>query len=1152
MSANAVLNANAPPLPPRTPISTQPELSSITIVSISNDSSHDSHRESSASATAPLSTSQLHSASLPNDQPSTSTLSVFEVTNGNVELQERTLTHRQTGSASFSTSQPSAYNSGPLLLPPQLQLSRSHDGGLQGLDTTPFRRSLDGQRPTLPTLLLNSDKPLPPQPKGQVPSAIIVTLDHTRPISASAPASASISVPTSTSQEHLHGWNTQEYQYLSSSSSPYSHPNSHHRVSTSSISTTASNPLGDDPNPSRISLEQQPPPYSFAAGNRGSSTVIATVAHPTEEHLFQVQELTPPPPIAGSTLPIQAQYICANPMHDQQYLLVGSGNALHSIDLTLPSEKQTVRTHIQGLAFKEIHCLEDIGLVVVIAGRNARVRCYDYDSIKRLVSYGHSKEGQGRVVEGGKLGAMKNMIQLRVETAIMKDENQGSDSPSTSPAGPSIASRILKGPSPSTTPQPHAQARIPNHHQHTHSIDRSSLLSPPLRSDNPGTNFDFNGSGDSGPNSDRSAAVKKHKQRPLSFAGLASLAQEHVMRNKGQQQPPQTGSQQASGQAPKVAPPVSSSTPTSPITGNSSGAGVTKNKRLSQMASYFSQAAVNSNMAVHMTSGQDAPSEEAVDWAWDFTKMKQTKDVLGLDFHYTISTVYMTVLSKTGIDIYSRPKAARGRKPGQTTSASTSLGYGPTADDARRSGTSTTGGMASASRDSFSSFRDRPSFYEWKLHKQFYHPEAPSFMTVVKDTQDVTDIILGKGSRACIINVDTMSVNDIHRQANNGSVLQGISKKLGFKNNPLWSSFEKIPFDVPPYILYPEAAAAIFGARGDTKERYISDTTSVMSVISDPSRRSRDDILQRPSDQQSIHQQQLEDQEKAEAAVIDLKLQQAQLLGVNNAPGSLAPSSLSNSNSSSSLSSLSSTPAQQQAIAGTQPTGHIGNINTSNNNNGSSNISGSGAKASKKTRMVTSDEVLNMAFCQRTATQLFLATFGSQSRIVDIQGKPQSPVVLDWESSPPQKVEFLKTDKDIYAIGFEKSCITVFSLTRAKKVKEICKNDLIQSASTATFAAAGGEASATRGNRVSTYENIQASTSTSGSQTITAPSLTSLSASSAASASSSIKFLGRDNVADDSLGIFFSYYHPRNGTSICKLGLVPLVRDDLELIGYYH
>ncbi|KAF9995468.1 hypothetical protein BGZ80_000047 [Entomortierella chlamydospora] len=1122
MSINTIVNDNAPPLPPRTPIATQPGLSSITVVSVSDDSSHDSHRENSAPATAPPSTSQSHSGSL----PSTSTLSASEVTNGNVKLQEQTQTLRQTGPVSSSTPQPSTYNNGPLSPLPQLQLPWSHDDGFQGLDTTRFRRSLDGQRPTVPILPLNSDTP----PNGQVPSAITVTLDHPRPISTSAPASASTSVPTSTSQEHLRNWTPQEHQYLSSQSSlPYSHPNSN-RVSTSSISTTVSNPPTDDPGPSRISLEQQPPPYSLAVGSHGSSTMIATVTHPTEEHLFQVQELTPPPPTVGSTSP-QAQYICANPMHDQQYLLVGSGNALHSIDLTLPLEKQTVRTHIQGLAFKEIHCLEDIGLVVVIAGRNSRVRCYDYDSIKRLVSYGYSKEGQGRVVEGGKLGAMKNMIQLRVETAIMKDENQGADSPCASPVGQSIASRILKGPSPSTTPQPLAQVQIPNRHEHLHSIDRSSLLSPPLRSDSPGTNFDFRGSGDGDPNSDGSTA-KKHKQRPLSFAGLASLAQEHVMRNKGQQQSSQIGNQQGSGQASKAAPPVSSSTPTSPS--SSSGAGVTKNKRLSQMASYFSQAAVNSNMAVHVTSGQDAPSEEAVDWAWDFTKMKQTKDVLGLDFHYTISTVYMTVLSKTGIDIYSRSKAARGRKPGQTSSTSASSGYGPASDDTRRS---MIGGIPSAPRDSLSAVRDSPSFYEWRLHKQFYHPEAPSFMTVVKDPQEVTDIILGKGTRACIINVDTMSVNDIHRQANNASAPQGISKKLGFKNNQLWHSFEKIPFDVPPYILYPETAAAIFNARRDTKERYIGDT-------SDPGRRSRGDIIQRPSDQQSI--QQLEDQEKA--ATIDMRLQQAQSLGANNASGSLTPSSMPNSNSPSSLFSPSPTPAQQQqqqTMANTQLTAYTGNVSAGTSN---SNSGGGGTKASKKTRMVTSDEVLNMAFCQRTTTQLFLATFGSQSRIVDIQGKPQSPIILDWEL-PPQKVEFLKTDQDIYVIGFEKSCITVYSLTRAKKVKEIWKNDLIQSAS---VAAAGGEALVARGNRVSIYENIQASTSTNGGQTIIAPSPTSLPAGVAASINSPIKFLGRDNIADESLGIFFSYCHPRNGTSICKLGLVPLARNDLELVGYHH
>ncbi|KAF8965506.1 hypothetical protein BGZ46_000602 [Entomortierella lignicola] len=819
-------------------------------------------------------------------------------------------------------------------------------------------------------------------------------------------------------------------------------------------------------------------------------------------------------------------------MHDQQYLLVGSGNALHSIDLTLPSDKQTVKTHIQGLAFKEIHCLEDIGLVVVIAGRNSRVRCYDYDSIKRLVTYGHSKEGQGRVVEGGKLGAMKNMIQLRVETVISREENQNNnESPNISPAGQSIGSRFFKGSSPSTTPQPQQQQL--NRHQHTHSADRSSLLSPPLRSENLGTNFDYRGSGGetSDSNSDGpAAAIKKNKQRPLSFAGLASLAQEH-MRNKAQSPPPlqslQPGNQQSSSHG------LKGTSPTSPPIS-------TRNRRLSQMASYLSQAAVNSNMAAHMTAGQDVPSGEAVDWAWDFTKLKQTKDVLALDFHYTPSTVYMTVLSKTGIDIYCRPKAARGRKLKQSSIAvAAPSGYGSNPDDNRRSIISPGG---STSRDSLSIIRDNPNSYEWKIHKQFYHPEAPSFMAVVKDSQEVTDIILGKGAMACVVNVKTMSVNDLHRLSNSGNGgsggngIHGLGKKLGFKNSPLWHSFEKIPFDVPPYILYPEAAAAIYDARGDTKERYRGQESDTSSIPSDYGRRSRDDIMQRPSAQHNIHTKQVEEQERAEADIIALKLQQSQLLGVNNA---------SSSNSSSS-SSLTSTLVQQPNVIVPAPN-HSSNIS-----NGTSNGNGNGAKASQKARMVTSDEVLNMAFCQRTTTQLFLATYGSQSRIVDIQGKPQSPIVLDWESSPPQKVEFLKTNQDIYAVGFEKSSIVAFSLTRAKKVKEISKQDLIQAADAAATATVitttgGSEATGNRGNRMSVYENNQALAST----TVPSRSL-SVNTANAGANSSSIKFLGRDNIADGSLGIFFSYCHPRNGTSICKLVTVPTAQDDLELIGYYH
>ncbi|KAF9581115.1 hypothetical protein BGW38_001989 [Lunasporangiospora selenospora] len=184
-------------------------------------------------------------------------------------------------------------------------------------------------------------------------------------------------------------------------------PHRRHRRSSSASSPSSSftSPpqtyLGSD-QPFRPSLDYLPP-YSATPDLQSSALP------PTEAQLFQIQELALP--VTGSgLLSSQPQFICANPMHDQQYLLLGSGNALHSIDLTLPADRQSLRTHIQGVSFKEIHCLEEIGLVVVIAGRNSRVRCYDYDAVKRLVGYGHSKEGQGRVVECKRLGQVKNMI----------------------------------------------------------------------------------------------------------------------------------------------------------------------------------------------------------------------------------------------------------------------------------------------------------------------------------------------------------------------------------------------------------------------------------------------------------------------------------------------------------------------------------------------------------------------------------------------------------------------------------------------------------------------------------------------------------------------------------------------------------------------
>ncbi|KAG0268727.1 hypothetical protein BGZ95_002329 [Linnemannia exigua] len=1030
-------------------------------------------------------------------------------------------------------------------------------------------------------------------------------------------------------------------------------------------------------------------------------------------------------------------------MHDQQYLLVGSGNALHSIDLTFSNHQQqqqkgglgsnsvgggvsaggavlgnVVRTHIQGLAFKEIHCLEEIGLVVVIAGRNSRVRCYDYDSINRLVAYGHSAQGRGRVVEGGKLGSVKNMIQLRVETAFQKgDDHQGNNNPSDGPysSPPSgmtgtAHNRGLRGTTvaaaaPGGTPQQQQQQPpLPlrqNRHQHTTNIDRS-LLSPPARSDSPGLPLESIRDGhdttavpscatsNSSPPSATATATtnfKKHKQRPLSFGGLASLAQEHVMRKstpKDQQQQQQDNAYSSSSndKTHSVTPTItgtsttathSSSTPSSPIsatasgvsfggniTGNNninSGAAPTKNNRLSQMASYFSHAAVNSNMAAHLTNAQDAPSEESVAWAWNFTKLKQTKDVLGLDFHYTSSTVFMTVVSKTAIDIYCRPRSTRGRKAPTPSGGGGGVSYSNNhnnnnnnggvrtsyagADTPGRSSISSIGGGAGGGMATVTSPENNPHLhrdysqdpYEWKPFKQFYHPEAPSFMTVVKGPTEVTDIILGKGPRACVVNVQDMSVTDLHRQETS-SVIHGLSKKLGFRNSSLWHSFEKIPFDVPPHILFPAAAEAMYGNRG-SKETYsrpysiynsghgstgggssghqsgASSASGGGGNGSGPDRRSRDNILQRPSDQQTIHQQEMDEQEREEAAhALALKLQNTQLQGGSNNLGipyppnhyrgssssSSPPSSTSSSNSSSSV----ALPGQQYQMPSTTtaPVTTVAKTTTTTT---------TPAVATRtKTRMVTSDEVLNLAFSQRTTGQLFLATYGTQSRIVDLQGKPQSRVVLDWSDgssggngsgggSAPQKVEFLRTMHDIYVVGFEKSAIVVFSLTRAKKVKEITKRDLIQAtacaqlAATTSFAnpsttAAGGISSNSQQQQRFMYDGAQPHqyhqrshspqpgaassppppapphgtaipppTSTSPSLAATALALSNATSSSYTSgASAGIKFLGRDSIAEDSLGLFFSYNHPKHGVSICQLTVVPLLSpDELELVGYY-
>ncbi|KAF9081482.1 hypothetical protein BGX23_000814 [Mortierella sp. AD031] len=942
-------------------------------------------------------------------------------------------------------------------------------------------------------------------------------------------------------------------------------------------------------------------------------------------------------------------------MHDQQYLLVGSGNALHSIDLTFSNHQQhqqgagssnssgttggavtasavgnIVRTHIQGLAFKEIHCLEEIGLVVVIAGRNSRVRCYDYDAINRLVAYGHSAQGRGRVVDGGKLGAVKNMIQLRVETAFLRqDDQQGtaSDGPHSSPpAGMTGASanRASRGTAATATggataagqaptgiagtPQQGQQPLRQNRHQHTTSLDRS-LLSPPAQSDSPGLPLEPIRDEPDAESSITTGAVppcatnyRKHKQRPLSFGGLASLAQENVMRKTTPKDPSDTSSNNNSNnnnKIPSATTMASHSTPSSPssatasgvaigginnsnssITNNtgSSGATPTKNKRLSQMASYLSHAAVSSNMAAHITNAQDAPSEEAVGWAWDFTKLKQTKDVIGLDFHYTTTTVFMTVVSKTAIDIYCRSRSARGRKPPAPTGGFNSNG-GNSASRTSYSGAETpgrtsmssigSGGMAMATSPENPHLHRDYSLdpYEWKLYKQFYHPEPPSFMTVVKGPTEVTDIILGKGPRACVINVEDMSVTDLHRQETS-SVIHGLSRKLGFRNSSLWHSFEKIPFDVPPHILFPAAAEAMYGSgeRKGTNSRPLSVYSGGSSGNSNSAsssggaggtgggeRRSRDNILQRSSDQQTIHQQELEEQEREEAAhALALKLQNTQLnnnLGVPYHPAhyrgsssSSPPSSTSSSNSSSSI----TLPAQQYQ----QPPST--NVPTSTAT--ATAVTTKTTAAATKTRMVTSDEVLNLAFSQRTTGQLFLATYGSQSRIVDLQGKPQSRVVLDWESAPPQKVAFLKTVHDIYVVGFEKASIVIFSLTRAKKVREILKRDLIQATArdSASASAPAPPPSNNNNNTAGAQSSLAATAQALTNAATSSSSSSSYSSSLSSSSSASIKFLGRDSMAEDSLGLFFSYCHPKNGVSLCQLAVVPLLAaDELELIGYY-
>ncbi|KAF8933333.1 hypothetical protein BGZ47_010919 [Haplosporangium gracile] len=1165
-----------------------------------------------------------------------------------------------------------------------------------------------------------SDKPLPPKPIVETSS------------SSSFPSSASSGItnhnnnsPASTlpyPQQHQHQQHIVGASPLVSTAISFAQGEQYLGANIDNNSGNANNNTAGVDNGPRQSLDHAPPPYSFMPGNCGSTIISTGPPPPTEDQLFQIQELSPGPlavsssssfsysGTGSSTLSAIAahhqstQYICADPMHDQQYLLVGSGNALHSIDLTFSNHQQqqqqqerqqggvssnnnaasggvsslgnVVRTHIQGVAFKEIHCLEEIGLVIVIAGRNSRVRCYDYDSINRLIAYGHSAQGRGRVVEGGKLGAVKNMIQLRVETVLQRGDdnnNNASDGSYSSPASEMTGASLNRGPRGTAgstiapgggggaLPQQQQKPLLPNRHQHTTSLDRSLLLSPPAWTESsPGQPLESiqdeqdttttSYTTTSRPLSPPSTAAiatsnfKKHKQRPLSLGGLASLAQEHVMRKSTPKDhhPSDTAytssnsnSNNRTSSAATTAT-TSNSTPSSPSSAtpgvtiggggnNNNGATSTKNRRLSQMASYLSQAAVNSNMTAHITNNtaQDATSE-AVGWAWDFTKLKQTKDVLGLDFHYTTTTVFMTVVSKTTIDIYCRPRSTRGRKPpipsgggsgggagaggGNNSSNGSRTSYSGADTPSRSSISSIGGGMAMAGATS----PENPHFhrdysqdpYEWKLYKQLYHPEAPSFMTVVKGPTEVTDIILGKGSRACVINVQDMSVTDLHRQETS-SVIYGLSKKLGFRNSSLWHSFEKIPFDVPPHILFPAAAEAMYGSseRKETHSRplsvYNGGTGSTSYPASGaggsgvgsggPQRQSRDNILQRPADQLSIHEQEMNEQERDEAArCLALKLQNVQSQGAsasgNNNLGVPYPPthhrgsslSLSPPSSSSSSNSSSSIILPSQLPPPTTPTLAA-----------TATVTATATKT--KTRMVTSDEVLNLAFSQRTTGQLFLATYGSQSRIVDLQGKPQSRIVLDWgESSPgsgssssagcpPQKVEFLKTIHDIYVVGFEKSAIVVFSLTRAKKVKEITKRDLIQATARAQSSASAASVPGSNGQGRFMYDGStqphqyrshspqpplptaqtpassppSGPTNTSSSLAATALALTNATINSSGS-SASIKFLGRDSMAEDSLGLFFSYCHPKNGVSICQLSVVPLLApDELELIGYY-
>ncbi|KAG0266197.1 hypothetical protein DFQ27_009964 [Actinomortierella ambigua] len=947
---------------------------------------------------------------------------------------------------------------------------------------------------------------------------------------------------------------------LSSSSAP---------VPPLSFANTGYDPVPPPPPPvlptSRLSMAEnqdyeRPPSYIAQAGNRGSMIIAQT---PVEDQMFEVSVLSQPlaPDNAGSvsssnnslntiahsatgtgnspssspssssssssslsssSLSVPHPFISASPMHDQQYLLLGCMNGLHSIDLTLPAHQRKVRTHIQGVAFKEIQCLEDIGLVVVIAGRNSRVRCYDYESIKKLVEYGHSKQGRGRVVEGGRLGPVKHKIQLRVETALLSSSAREGGAvppggPNSSPLGKT--SRFLQRasyyagsssasgtqhhhlPSAMSPPPPPSQqqssssatttdpavgsgssvaGRMPGH-RYTTSLDRN-LLSP-LDAESPPLSA-----------TDGAAPPKHKKVRPLSFSALASLAQGKTSRDHS---PSTFGSGDGSitgGATTATTLPSSSgastgvgATATATATGTGTGLGATgldqgnsnhKGKRFAQVASYLTHAAASSHLVPPV---QDRPSDEAMDWAWDFVKLRQTKDVMSLDFHYTPTTVFMTVLSKSGIDILRRPKSARGiARPAFRVSSSSRNGSregsegggsltcgagitaaGATTTTAAGGGGSSGGGMATASgtggggSSSHSSFdfhrsKQEKSPQDWESFKQFYHPEPPSFMTVVKNSYAVTDIILGKAHQACVINVEDMTVKDLHRHEPAPSMLHGLSKKLGFRftssgismtsssSSPiqLWHSFEKIPYDVPANVLYPDTVDALYGTSSNShyEQRQQGRRSSIGGTVADY----RHPLLQATYSQQPAFPMP----------------QHANTMGSSSCIPPRQPYHEQDNTSFSSDSSSSTPPSNSPCWQPQQPQQQqqhhypwaqgppmhpspLPPLTSATNATSAPPVAGA---STRKARMVTSDQVLNMAFSRPTSKQLFLATRGAQSRIVDLTGKPVSGITIDWGMHVPQKIEFLRAAHEIYVVGFERSRIMIFSLTRAVKVKEITRS----------------------------------------------------------------------------------------------------------------